>query len=121
MSTDKKEFNRRALNSDKTALGFAINSLLSLENRWEDKKEKIVETVEFLNEIRDKLSQEGHKAYRPKIIEEDIVEEVLEVKPTAAELAAELEEKRLVKEAEEKLAKINKLKADLEELEIKEE
>ena len=120
--TDKKEFYRRELNSDKTALGSAITALLRLENRWPETSKEIKETVIFLRAIRDVLTEEGHAAYKPKIIEEvveEIIEEIAEeVKPTAEELAKELEVKRLMKAAKAKEDKIAKLKADLEQLEI---
>lgn len=125
--TDKKEFYRREMHSDKTALGSAINALLRLENRWPDANKKIEETVIFLKAIRDTLTEEGLEAYKPKetILDLDYIEKVV-TKPTAEELAAESEAKRLVKEAEEKAKleakekkdKIAKLKADLKELDV---
>lgn len=102
MSTDKKEFYRKELNADKTALGAAINSLLRLENRWPSKKEDLTQSVNFLRSIRDTLSEEGHKGYIPTV-----VEQIVELLPTAVELADELAMKVALDTAEAiRLAKI---------------
>lgn len=125
---DTKSFRVRQLSFDSTTLGLAINTLQSLKNRW---PEKVAVAIESLEVVKDLLTEEGHLGYIPEVIVELI---------SAVDLAEELEEKRLaeeetllqqklregkeeierIKEAEAKAkaAKIAKLKADIEELEV---
>lgn len=124
--TDKKWFYTKEMHADITDLGRACHVLKKLENRWDSKKEAIADTIILLLEINTTLKLEGHKGYVPKItiLDLDYIEKIV-AKPTAEELAAELEAKtfELKKQAEEKAKaeKIAKLKADLKELEIEDD
>jgi hypothetical protein len=56
---DKLE-RKAQMHAECTALGRAINTLASLENRWYRRTKKIVATREYLKEIRDLLRSEEH-------------------------------------------------------------
>ena len=140
---DQKLARKRELSLDSSVLGKAMNCLDRLKRRLPDQIDKLQETSLYLREIRDLIRSEGHLGYviKPKVIKtevikpkvkeakkEEVIEELMEeltppeepipeaIKEPVKEEVIEPIEPEILPEEIERLVKIEKLKAQLEEL-----